>query len=612
MKKILSLLMVLALFVSLTGTMFATENADGAITITNATIGDDYTLYKIFDATYSVDAANNVDAVSYSISQTRLDENGNEVPNEVFVAMFGADGKQANTYFEYDSATGQVKRKDNTLKEDIISYLTELVRTEENNIPSHCPSVTADSELVSFTNLPYAYYLIDKGVDTFVTITSNTPTVNVIDKNQTPAPEDSFKKTIWDEDKEEWVQETSSHIGDIITYKVEFVATNYDGEHPVKYYTIKDTKGDAVWVEFNSFTVKVIAGPDEDDVIVLEKGYYWGVEGTHNTGEWKYFGPWTEEEKADINNADWFMVHRGYDEFDIVIPWLSDYTFVGTPNDFQLTFGENATSLYESPVDVEITYTATIEPNATIGGASNDNNLWNRVDLSWTSNRTSGPDEESVVTTKVYALGLTKIDSETNEHLAGAEFELYSDADCKNPVYVIPTDVKGVYILDDFKTNVTGIRREKSREKYRAYLAAYLGDDYETTGIQKNVVTTEANGKIVVLGLEEGDYYLKEVKAPDGYNKLQDSASVDVGTKTHQFSVVVDQNGNVVDSEFAEGTNVKHTYICTTTTVENSKGTMLPSTGGEGTKMLLMIGFVTAMIFAVLLITHKKMTVYQD
>jgi LPXTG-motif cell wall-anchored protein len=125
-------------------------------------------------------------------------------------------------------------------------------------------------------------------------------------------------------------------------------------------------------------------------------------------------------------------------------------------------------------------------------------------------------------------------------------------------------------------------------------------------------VTTEANGKIIVLGLEQGDYYLKEVKAPDGYNKLQDSASVDVGTKTHQFSVVVDQNGNVVDSEFAEGTNVKHTYICTTTTVENSKGTMLPSTGGEGTKMLLMIGFVTAMIFAVLLITHKKMTVYQD
>ena len=85
-----------------------------------------------------------------------------------------------------------------------------------------------------------------------------------------------------------------------------------------------------------------------------------------------------------------------------------------------------------------------------------------------------------------------------------------------------------------------------------------------------------------------------------------------MGTKTHQFAVVVDQNGNVIDSEFAEGTNVKHTYICTTTTVENSKGTMLPSTGGEGTKMLLMIGFVTAMIFAVLLITHKKMTVYQD
>ena len=613
MKKILSILMVFALFVSLTGTIFATEdNNDGSITITNATIGDDYTLYKIFDATYGVDENNNVNAVAYSIDETGLDENGNEIPNEVFVAMFGADGTAVNDYFEYDSITGQVKRKENTKKEDIIDYLSELVRDETNNIPTYRVAEDVNSELVTFSQLPYGYFLIDKGVDTTVTINSNTPTVNVIDKNQSPAPEGSFQKTVWDEDKEEWVQDTSANIGDIITYKVEFVATNYDGEFPVKYYTIKDTKGDAVWVEFNSFNVKIITGPGEDDFEVLDKGYYWGVDGTSNTGEWEYFGPWTEEEKADVNNADWYMIHRGYDEFDIVIPWLSNYSFNGTPNDFQLNFGENATSLHDSPVRVEVTYTATIEPNATIGGASNDNNLWNRVDLSWTANQTTGPDEESVVTTKVYGLGLTKTDTETNERLAGAEFQLFSDADCKIPVYVIPTDVKGVYILDDLKTDVTGIRRERSREKYKDFLAGYLGEDYATTLIQKNVLTTEANGKVVVLGLEEGDYYLKETKAPNGYNKLLDSASVDVGTKANQFIIVVDQDGNVVDSEFAEGTNVKHTYICTTTNVGNNKGTQLPSTGGEGTKMLLMIGSFIAIIFAVLLITHKKMTVYQD
>ena len=44
----------------------------------------------------------------------------------------------------------------------------------------------------------------------------------------------------------------------------------------------------------------------------------------------------------------------------------------------------------------------------------------------------------------------------------------------------------------------------------------------------------------------------------------------------------------------------------------NSTGVELPSTGGEGTMMLITIGTMIAMAFAVLLITHKKMSVYHD
>ena len=58
MKKFLSILLALTLVLSLGITAFAAEDT-GSITITNATIGNSYSLYKIFDATYSTDANGN-------------------------------------------------------------------------------------------------------------------------------------------------------------------------------------------------------------------------------------------------------------------------------------------------------------------------------------------------------------------------------------------------------------------------------------------------------------------------------------------------------------------------------------------------------------------------
>ena len=122
MKKFLSLLMALALVLSLGVTAFAADET-GSITITNATIDHVYSLYKIFDATYSTDADGNADAVSYSITPD----------NQFFGYMFGADGKTENDYFAYDAVTGAVTRKEGTQNGDIVNYLTNMVRSEEND-----------------------------------------------------------------------------------------------------------------------------------------------------------------------------------------------------------------------------------------------------------------------------------------------------------------------------------------------------------------------------------------------------------------------------------------------------------------------------------------------
>ena len=498
-----------------------------------------------------------------------------------------------------------------------------MIRAIYDSDEGYVAAKEALTKEVAFTGLDYGYYVIDKELEGMteaqkanvaVTITSNTPTVNVIDKNQKPASE--FFKQVWNEETNQWDTSNSAQIGDIVDFKVEFTATNYDGDQQIKYYSVKDTKGGALWVEFDSITVKV-------NGVKLEKGFYHCANPTpgFDTDEWDYLGEdengnsyWSDAEKNQENSedlADWYLIHYGYDEFDIVIPWMTNHNFTGTTNGFTLTYGENSISDNPSPATVTIEYSASVEPNASIGNPQ-DNNLWNTATLTWIpSSPITPPGSGSSTTgTSVYALGLHKVDEDSNESLADAEFEIFRVVNgVEEPVYVIPTNIKGVYILDDLYTVVSGENRDTSRETYEAYLEDYLGPNYATT--QKNILTTEANGKVVVLGLEAGDYYLRETKAPDGYNILGEPVKVTIaGGGT--FFVVADANGNVVDADDAADGYIKHNYTATPTTITNGKGVELPSTGGAGTMMLITIGTMIAMAFAVLLITHKKMSIYHD
>jgi len=250
MKKFLAILMVLVMTLSLSVPAFAAEET-GTITITNATVGQTYYLYKFFDATYAVDEDGN----------TKYDANGKaivaytiEESNQFFDDLFG-DGTQENAYFNYDAATGVVTRKENVLDSDVIKHLDGIANSG-NAVADE--DILANSATVKFENIPTGYYLIDRGISSTVTITSNIPNVNVIDKNQKPNVDDSFSKLVWDEDHDNgdgtfgaWVKSSSANIGDIIDWKIDFTATNYDGDEEILYYTVRDIKSDSLWVEFN-------------------------------------------------------------------------------------------------------------------------------------------------------------------------------------------------------------------------------------------------------------------------------------------------------------------------------------------------------------------------
>ena len=601
MKRLASLILAIVLVMSLCITVNAAGT--GTITISNPTPEKIYTIYKLFDASYS--------AITDSVNYTMPTE------NPFYDRLFDTEGnpKPGNNYFVFNS-TKNIIKAGAVSDEELINYVTGLIQSTDTPAVPPITAGATDTQIV-FNNLDYGYYIVQSSLGTAVTITSAAPSATVIDKNENPALHSNFTKKIVEGGIEKLTNTAS--VGDLVNYRVTFSASNYDGQHRIQYYTVKDVKGSALWVEFgrddssyaNNISVKV-------NGVELNKGYYLPVGDIAPSDpaawEWRFLGTWTDAEKANANAvdlADWYLVHIGEDEFQIVIPWMKNHHVGGDQaTGWTFEFASDAEFRYGNDTNVVIDYCAAIEANVEVGGGA-DKNLFNRAQLNWTCTHKVGSTDWQSVHTNVYGIAIRKIDSNTLSALAGAEFTLFTDEACTDPLYVIPTDIEGVYIKDDLygeSKNITGAGQKTARVKYAgATLDAYL-----VGATQKNVVTSPVNGKIVILGLEEATYYVMETKAPDGYNPLSSKVAITAGSGMQDFHVYATSAGVVADMNAATGDYADNNYHVTTADITNSQGDELPSTGGVGTTLMITIGAVLAMAFAVLLITHKKMTVYQD
>ena len=115
--------------------------------------------------------------------------------------------------------------------------------------------------------------------------------------------------------------------------------------------------------------------------------------------------------------------------------------------------------------------------------------------------------------------------------------------------------------------------------------------------------TTGSDGKITFTGLAAGEYTITELNTLDGYNLL-----------TSPIKLTIAFDGTALSGKFtytSTGAVVQETPQNTEEgvvklTVENSKGTVLPSTGGIGTTIFYVVGSILVLAAAGLLIAGGK------
>lgn len=119
-------------------------------------------------------------------------------------------------------------------------------------------------------------------------------------------------------------------------------------------------------------------------------------------------------------------------------------------------------------------------------------------------------------------------------------------------------------------------------------------------------LTTDLNGEIFVPGLAKGTYYLVETKTNDGYNLLKAPVEVNIEATYSLTSTTKTETKDGKTTTTTTITNGTTDAGVFTTTVKNSKGFTLPTTGGIGTFVFTFAGIAMMAAAVILLITSKK------
>lgn len=510
MKKVFAAAAAIATVFGLAATTVATANAADNATLTVSTTdakfaGKTVNAYKMFSATVSGDGK----AVSYTLT----DEWKPFFKNSVGLTDVTDENvnDKANDYVS--------KLKDSAL----IAFATKAsnwAQTKANNITADATAtVSADASngkyTATFTGLGYGYYVVAVPGATLANAKSQYATLVSVHSTSVTAEIKGDLPTV---DKKVQVDgtgkdATDAKIGDTLNF------------------TLTSTIPDMSAYDTYTFNFKD----------TLSKGLT--------------FGQVTSVTVAGVTNP--LTVDTDY---TVTTPTASNNnTLTVAMKDFKKKQQANAGK------KITVTYTATLNKDAVVGGAGNVNS----ATIQYSNNpSTGGTGESEPSKVRVFTYGFT-VDKYTGDNyndaatrLAGAEFTLApKNGDAMSFVQVTAGSATANAVYRVAKADETG-----------------------TT-----TITTPASGKVDFQGLKNGEYTLTETKAPAGYNKLASAIGVKVegqndGTDTTNATVHITYDNDNGSSNYDQPAS--NGVI----PVRNKSGVVLPGTGGMGTIAFTVIG----------------------
>lgn len=404
------------------------------------------------------------------------------------------------------------------------------------------------------------------------------------------------------------------------------------------YYLVKeaDFTGDEgdnnAYTKFILEIVKDATVEAKADVPTLEKKVSDTADGTYgdaaaaSVGSKVYFKITSKVPDMDGYNKYYFIVN---DTLSKGLTYNRDIaiTIGGTPLDLGTDFtvtptggGPNNSTQLEIVFDnfiqyktssgaaIEIIYSATVNEYAEIGTTGNLNtaNLEysNNPNVEYEGDNEPKPEEptgetpDDITAVYVTAIQIHKVDTSGNA-LKGAEFTLTGESVIKTGVTqfnnFVVDDNGSYYLLKDGKTYTQTAPTPDTEDNYLNPDTKYspagpvtvwdeITEDKTVTG------TVGETGVLKFAGLGAGTYTIKETKAPENYNKIDDITvnitcklpeKIDTGNEPCTWKY---QIGSEEVKEAANG--------IIPLTIQNRSGAELPSTGGIGTTIFVYGGII--------------------
>ena len=509
MKKVFAAAAAIATVFGLAATTVATANAADNATLTVSTTdtkfaGKTVNAYKMFSATVSSDGK----AVSYTLT----DEWKSFFKDSTASGLTGNGVTDANVSDKaYDYVSGL---KNNTSA--LAAFATKAsnwAQNKANNITAGATAkvsaaATDGKYFATFTGLGYGYYVVAVPGATVADTNSKYATLVPVNSTNVNATIKGALPTVVK--KVNGKDDTDAKIGDTLTFTLTSTIPDMSA-YSTYTFNFKDT---------------------------LSKGLTFGQVDSVKVG-------------------------------DTALTTDTDYTVATAPADngktlLTVTMKNFKNQQANVGKKITVTYTATLNKDAVVGGAGNVNS----ATIQYSNNpSTNGTGESEPSKVRVFTYGFTvdkytgKNYDDTATRLAGAEFTLAHKGG---------TAISFVKVADSATQNAV----------YRVAKADEAG---ATT-----TITTPANGKVEFRGLENGEYTLTETKAPAGYNKLASAIGVKVngqnnGTDTTNATVTITYNND-------NGNDYNQTASNGVIPVQNKSGAILPGTGGMGTIAFTVIG----------------------